>query len=193
MVNTSPYYRTYTYGLNGEPPRYYASWAQGSLPTYMTSINYPTIYGSYGYQYAPGRMTYGAVQADYTTAPTVYSYYLPPRDSASWRVIPDTATSPIITTAAIVVRLPADAALSFQGVWTTQTGAVRHFVTPALSPGDSYTYDISAAWTEGGREVTRKRHITIHAGDRLTVDLTTPQEGPEGTSTLRTRPLPREQ
>jgi uncharacterized protein (TIGR03000 family) len=192
MISTSPYYTTYSYGMNGHPAQYYASWAQGAYPTYMTSINYPTIYGSYGYQYAPGRMTYGAVQADYTTAPMVYGYYLPPQNSVSaWRVIPDTASTPINPTASIDVRLPADAALSFDGTQMTQRGALRHFVTPALTPGNTYAYDISATWNQDGREVSRTRHLTLRPGDHLTVDLTTPE--PAATSTLKTKPLPKQQ
>jgi uncharacterized protein (TIGR03000 family) len=190
MVATSPYYTTYTYGANGQPAEYYASWAQSNLPTYMTSINYPWIYGSYGYQYAPGRMTYGAVLGNYTTSPTVYGYYLPPQNSTSaWRAIPDTASTPIRTMAAIDVRLPADAELSFEGVRMAQRGTLRRFVTPELMPGNSYTYDINATWNEDGREVSRIRHLTLKPGDHLTVDLTTAE--PAATSTLKTKPLPR--
>jgi hypothetical protein len=61
MHLTSPYHSVDTTpNMNGYPPEYYAADATSALPTYLTSINYPTIYGSYGYQYAPGRFTYGA-------------------------------------------------------------------------------------------------------------------------------------
>src|SRR5262245_10874983 len=56
----SPYYRVYGGGeWNAYAPQYYSSFMTGGQPTYLTSINYPTIYGAYGYQYAPGRLTYG--------------------------------------------------------------------------------------------------------------------------------------
>lgn len=73
--------------------------------------------------------------------------------------------------AAIRVRLPADADLWFEGRKTAQTGAARRFVTPALRPGEDYTYDIRARWTEEGREVTRTHRLQVRAGQQLTVDL----------------------
>src|SRR5205807_10324894 len=64
-------------------PRLYDSYATGTLPTYLTSINYPNIYGSYGYMFAPGRFTFSAQPADYTTAPTIYGVYAPETNARS--------------------------------------------------------------------------------------------------------------
>jgi uncharacterized protein (TIGR03000 family) len=188
--STSPFYTTYGYNMNGFPPNYYAGYATGTLPTYMTSINYPWIYGAYGYQYAPGSFTYGAGQSSFTTAPTVYGVYVPPASSlTAYRVFPDTAMTPIQTTASVDVRLPADAELRFEGVPMMLRGTLRRFTTPALDPAGNYIYTVSATWTENGQEVTRNRQVGIRAGDRLTIDFTTPTNGETGTSTLRTRPL----
>src|SRR5258708_6198249 len=63
----SPYYTTFGYAMNGFPPRFYSSYLSGNLPTYLTSINYPTIYGAYGYGYAPGRFVYSAQAGDFST------------------------------------------------------------------------------------------------------------------------------
>jgi uncharacterized protein (TIGR03000 family) len=174
--------------FNGFAPRYYSSYLTGGQPTYLTSINYPTIYGAYGYQYAPGRMTFGATQPSYTTAPTIYGVYLPETTSYLTvdRPILDAAASPMETTATINVHVPADAALTFQGVRTTQTGELRRFQSPALVPGTVYSYDIVATWNDSGREVTKSRHVAIRAGDHLTVDFLAPEEN---TSELRTREL----
>jgi uncharacterized protein (TIGR03000 family) len=188
LTMNSPYY-TYPYSpaLNGFPTENYAGYAQNRLPTYMTSINYPWMYGSYGYFYAPGRWAFGAEQSYYTTGPTIYGadITLDPTLTAN-RVLPDTAQTPLNRTATIDVRVPADAALSFEGVRMNQSGQLRHFVTPQLAPGNAYTYDVTASWRENGREVTRTRNVTIHPGDRLEVDMTTaaPVENP----TLRARP-----
>ena len=191
-TNTSPYYSVQAYDLNGNPPRDYASWAQGNLPTYMTSINYPTIYGQYGYEFAPGRFIYGAGQPSYNVGPTLFSVYASPNPSLMTTMYtPDVASAPVATTASVSVRLPvADAELNFEGVRTTQTGRVRNYTTPPLVPGNNYTYDISASWTENGRELTRTRHVGLRPGDRVVVDFTTPQAEEATSRILRTGPAP---
>jgi uncharacterized protein (TIGR03000 family) len=192
----SPYYGTGGYPLNGYPPGYYSSWAQGNLPTYMTSINYPTIYGRFGYQFAPGRFTYGATQSSYSTAPTLYGVYgaFDPSTMSTVYLLDSAATS-LATTANVEVRLPvADAALRFQGVWTAPTGRSRRFVTPSLVPGNNYSYDISATWTGNHGELTRNRYVELRAGDQVVVDFATGEEITGGTTaTLRARPTPRQQ
>jgi uncharacterized protein (TIGR03000 family) len=106
------------------------------------------------------------------------------------RVIPDTAATPIVNTAAIDVRLPvADAELRFQDTKTQERGTLRRFRSPALVPGSDYTYDITATWTEGGREISQTRQLLVRAGDQLFVDFTTAPPA-QGTSTLRTGALP---
>jgi uncharacterized protein (TIGR03000 family) len=188
MTATRPYY-TYPYSpaMNGFPMSNYTGYAQNRLPTYMTSINYPWIYGAYGYQFAPGRFALGAEQSYYTTAPTTYGADVGLDASMrANRVLPDTAQTPLNRSATIDVRLPADATLSFQGTRMNQTGQLRHFVTPPLAAGNTYTYDVAASWMENGREVSRTRNVTIRPGDRLQLDLTT--VAPEESPTLRARP-----
>jgi uncharacterized protein (TIGR03000 family) len=187
----SPYYGASGHELNGYPPSYYSSWAQGNLPTYMTSINYPTIYGRYGYQFAAGRFTYGAAQSSYSTAPTLYGVYGAFNPSTMSTVyLLDSAATPVATTASLEVRLPvADAALRLQGVWTAPAGRFRRFVTPSLVPGNNYSYDISATWTGNHGELTRNRYVELRAGDHVVVDFATAEETTAGsTATLRAQP-----
>ena len=82
--------------------------------------------------------------------------------------IPDNA-------ALIDVRVPGNAEVLIDGQKTNQAGTMREFVTPALDPGQEFSYDIRARWTENGQEVDRHRKVTFHAGDRLTVNLMAPQ------------------
>ncbi len=186
---SSPYYTTFGFTLNGFRPRFYDSYATGTLPTYLTSINYPNIYGSYGYMFAPGRFTFSAQPADYTTAPTIYGVYAPETNAlVATPALPNTAATPLQTTATINVVLPANAELTFQGVRMAQMGDYRRFATPPLVPGNNYTYDIQATWRENGQVVTRERRVPIQAGDQLTVDLLSPAPSSEGTSILRTQP-----
>jgi uncharacterized protein (TIGR03000 family) len=81
--------------------------------------------------------------------------------------------SPVNDTVTINVTVPADAKIWFDGSTTAQRGKQRQFVSPPLRPGEKYTYDVQVNWKQDGREVTRKRRITIHGGD--VVNLTFPE------------------
>jgi uncharacterized protein (TIGR03000 family) len=71
--------------------------------------------------------------------------------------------------AEIDLQAPADAQVWFDGEKTTQTGALRQFVSPPLTPGRPHTYEVRAAWKEGGREVTESRRLSVRAGERSSV------------------------
>jgi len=162
------------------------------LPTYMTSINYPRIYGSFEYLRPLGVVQPGGVQqSPFTTSPTIYSVYAtPPSAFSPGENILSAAMTPLQTTAFVTVGVPADAELRFEGVRTDVRGTVRRFTTPPLIAGREYTYDIHAIWNENGRQVTKTRHIPVRAGDRLYVDFRLPETTQELTRALRTRPLP---
>jgi uncharacterized protein (TIGR03000 family) len=75
----------------------------------------------------------------------------------------------------IEVRVPAmDADISIGGEKTMQKGMIRRYVSPPITPGRTYTYDINARWLENGREITRYRTLQVQAGQRLGIDLTRP-------------------
>jgi uncharacterized protein (TIGR03000 family) len=100
-----------------------------------------------------------------------------------------TTVAPADTTARVIVRVPEDARLTFGGVPVAQPGRLRTFTTPALTPGQYYTYDIHATWNEDGRTVEKDRHIYVSAGATADVDFLSPPAD-QGTRELRTRPLP---
>jgi uncharacterized protein (TIGR03000 family) len=68
------------------------------------------------------------------------------------------------------VNVPADGQIWVEGEKTTQTGTQRHFISPSLTPGKEYTYDIKAQWQENGKEVTRTKHVQVRPGEHFTVD-----------------------
>jgi uncharacterized protein (TIGR03000 family) len=73
----------------------------------------------------------------------------------------------------IEVRLPAPTAeIAFDGSKTVQTGTLRQFISPPITAGQPYSYQVTARWTDNGKEVTRNRKIEFRAGQRVTVDLT---------------------
>jgi uncharacterized protein (TIGR03000 family) len=188
LTQTSPYYTyTYTPPLNGYTTQYYASYARSGLPTYMTSINYPWIYGEHGYYYAPGRFVYSLMPGPYTTAPTIYYENSQPTLTAT-RYPTESVLRSLGNRAELEIRLPADAELRLQGVKMNERGSLRRITTPTLDPGMDYTYDVNARWMENGMQVSKDRHVMVRAGDKWTVDFTTEPE--ENVSTLRARPRP---
>jgi len=77
-------------------------------------------------------------------------------------------------TAHVAVKVQADAEVWFGEGKTRQTGALREFVSPALTPGKEFTYEVKARWMEGGKEVVQTRQIDVSAGSWKTVDFTRP-------------------
>jgi uncharacterized protein (TIGR03000 family) len=79
------------------------------------------------------------------------------------------------TPAKLDVRVPTTAELWFEGDRTSQTGALRNFVSPELQPGKSFTYTIRAHWTSpNGQVVDETRQVKVQAGRRTIVDFLNP-------------------
>jgi uncharacterized protein (TIGR03000 family) len=158
-------------------------------PIFLTSINYPGVYGSY---------TIGVEARNYDRG-RQFRYYAPAegvalRDPVRLTAIrPPDISTPVTGTASISVRMPSDGELWFQGERMTKTGTFRDFVTPPLLTNREYSYDIRAIWRgKDGREVTRARQLTVRAGDSFDVDLfeiDTPATAVRE-PTLRTMPQP---
>jgi uncharacterized protein (TIGR03000 family) len=67
------------------------------------------------------------------------------------------------------VSVPANAEIWFNGAKTVQSGSRRQFVSPPLTAGRDYFYDVKVKWTKDGKEVVQNRQINVHAGDVLNV------------------------
>lgn len=80
------------------------------------------------------------------------------------------------TTAQLIVQVPAEAEVWLEGAKTRQPGALRHFVTPPLTPSDDYSYEIRARWRDEGREVEQTQKVVIRAGERVRVRFPLPPE-----------------
>lgn len=72
--------------------------------------------------------------------------------------------------ATIVINLPADAKLTFDGVATTSDSNVRRFVTPALAGGD-YNYSIAAEVVREGKKLAAIQTVTVRAGQTTEINL----------------------
>ena len=80
------------------------------------------------------------------------------------------AAGPDASLATIVVRVPADAKVYFDGQPTKQTGTRRTFVTPPLEPGREFPYDLKAEVARQGKAWSRTERITVRAGRTTRVD-----------------------
>jgi uncharacterized protein (TIGR03000 family) len=144
----------YRGGYYGSQP-YYGSYS-GYQPYYGSSYSSP-YYGDYG-QSTWSRPEYYAtpsysVPYDQGT-PTYSSGYTPQAAPAA------------NTTAHVTVRAPADARVWIGGWETPNTGAVREFDSPPLTPGKQYTYEVKAQWQENGRMMNQTQQVDVSAGAR---------------------------
>jgi uncharacterized protein (TIGR03000 family) len=157
----------YSYGYGGAYPYYSGSY--GAYP-----------YSSGSYNYAP-EYNYQDVEP-YVTTPYPDSYYNSPDYIDTTPSVPPTVTvpsTPTDTTAHIDVKVPASAEVWVEGALTHQTGTLRHFVSPSLTPGQEFAYDIRARWTdENGQVVDQTRHVQVHAGGQVMEDFTAPAPAP---------------
>lgn len=137
---------------------------------YYGGLDYQRYYG-YGRDYWP--FWYG----EFRPYVPRYSPALPPAPVAGGHdgvAFYGPAAEPLVArSAALDVRLPAEAELWIEGQKMVQTGADRKFVSPPLPPGQRFTYELRARWKEAGRDVTKTKHIDVSAGDRLLVDFLT--------------------
>jgi uncharacterized protein (TIGR03000 family) len=75
------------------------------------------------------------------------------------------------------VLVPANADIWFSGAKTTQRGDSRLFVTPEISKGGNFVYEIRARWLVDGRRVEQVKNVRVHEGDRVTVDFLNLENG----------------
>jgi uncharacterized protein (TIGR03000 family) len=73
-------------------------------------------------------------------------------------------------TATVVIKLPADAKLYFDDRPTKQVGAERTYVTPELTPGKEYAYQVKIEYTQDGRIMTQTKSVSVRAGQTSRVE-----------------------
>jgi uncharacterized protein (TIGR03000 family) len=101
-------------------------------------------------------------------SPRYYRTYVP----AYTNFAPARVPSPALASTSIRVQVPAQARVWFDNQSTSQTGAVRDFVSPPLTPGQEYRYTVRATWSEDGHEIQRQQVVSFSAGDPVSIDFT---------------------
>jgi uncharacterized protein (TIGR03000 family) len=141
---------------------------------------HPGYYGGGNYReyYAFGR---GWGVADYPMPLPAYPPYYPENYPSLFHryhveppplVVPGAALESLMPVDAAVqfaVEVPEGAAIWIDGAATAQTGTARQFVSPPLTPGKTYSYELRARWTDAGKDVEQTQNVTVRAGDRLKV------------------------
>lgn len=87
--------------------------------------------------------------------------------------VPGPAAAPVQSGGSLVlsVRVPQPAAeVSVDGVMMTQTGTDRLFESPPLEAGQTYQYEVTARWIEGGAMREAKKIATGKAGEVVRVE-----------------------
>jgi uncharacterized protein (TIGR03000 family) len=74
--------------------------------------------------------------------------------------------------ARLIVALPADAALTIDGVATQATSSERVFVSPPLERGRDYTYALEATSSRDGQKVIAREEVVVRAGEETRISLT---------------------
>jgi uncharacterized protein (TIGR03000 family) len=142
-------------------PFFGSSWYGWGYPWPYYYGGFPSWYYWNDYAYNPGP-AYA-----YTPDGTITQTEQPPPPPADTPKLDDNAVL-------IGVRVPEGATIWFDGEKTTQTGTFREFTSPPLEPGQKFSYEIKAVWTENGQEVSRLRRIDVYAGDRMMVNFMSP-------------------
>jgi uncharacterized protein (TIGR03000 family) len=133
-------------------------------------------YASPSYRYASPILAYStpsysvtpSLAASTVASPPQYTVASPPADPPPAQA--DNA-------AHIKVVVPAEAQIFFNGSPTRKVGEEREFVSPPLTPGQSYRYTIEARWMENGREVDQTRTVTVAAGQAALINFNVPDAG----------------
>jgi uncharacterized protein (TIGR03000 family) len=106
----------------------------------------------------------GVLLSSSASAPTHVTVLAAPQAAAA-------ATKQV--TSQITVTLPQeDAELLMEEETVNGVGGTRHFTSPPLRPGDTYTYTFTAKWAPNTyTNMTRSRKVSFRAGDPVTLDL----------------------
>jgi uncharacterized protein (TIGR03000 family) len=74
-------------------------------------------------------------------------------------------------TARVYVTLPADAKLTIDDEPTVSTSESRVFMTPSLTPGKTFHYELKATVVRDGKTETVTKQVAVRAGEETRVNI----------------------
>jgi len=181
-------YGSSCYGSSCHGSRFFG-WSHSSC--HGSSCYGSSCYGCYGSGYGcygscsgcSGYGVYGGVSNNHSAYPIswggsgCYGYGMPQYVTPNVEMVPTIqGMSPIIgmkptaDKAVVSVKLPADAMLYADGQLTRLTSNERTFLTPALTSGQRYQYDLKVEYIREGKPVTDSKKIFVKAGERTDVE-----------------------
>jgi uncharacterized protein (TIGR03000 family) len=152
-------------------PYHYPYW--GEAPTSFHGESVPRVSGLTG---GVGRTSSppGHSLLPWSSTRPLFGHYTPANPAEAAALLPRDSEEEPGSAAYITLRVPAGAEVWFDGARTRQTGPVRQYSSPPLSPGRTYTYQVRVRWEEGGKAVEQTRRIKVQANARVDLDLTRP-------------------
>jgi len=76
--------------------------------------------------------------------------------------------------ATVLVNLPADAKLTFNGWTSANKTTTRRFRTPALQPGEEFAYTLRAEIVRDGQTIVQNHEVVVRAGQETRVNIAFP-------------------
>ena len=163
-----------TGGLLALPP---TSSAQQPMPIYQPPLSSLPNFGYYNPAPPYRPITSYHPFFGYGSSPRYGGHYRLYHYSPHMARIPQDEKPPPDLVAHLILRVPADAELWFNGTKVTgEEGTVRKFASPPLTAGRRYTYSIRAQWQKNGQTIKATREVHVKAGTHIDMDLTKSDE-----------------
>jgi uncharacterized protein (TIGR03000 family) len=93
--------------------------------------------------------------------------FLVPKDEVQNVNFQKTETNPAV----IVVTVPADSKVTFNGWTSSSNSTTRRFKTPDLEPGKEYAYTLRAEITRNGQTLVQTHQVVVRAGQETEVPI----------------------
>ncbi len=103
---------------------------------------------------------------------------------------PAKQTPPSNNAAHLQLIVPENAEVVIEDRKTTRTGSVRQFVSPPLTPGKNFTYQVAIRYRDNNGAMIEEKHaIRVRANDQLRMDFTRTASRPSDRPASETLPV----
>jgi len=155
-------------GAGAHPGGYHGGYYHGGYPYYGRGYGYyPGVSIGIGFYSGYSNGWYGP---DWY-APEIAVSYSSPGPGYAYAGAPPSKPAIAEDRAYITIQLPVSRAeIWIEGEKSVQDRASQEYISPPLTPGKKYYYQVRARWTENGKAVEQKRTFEIYPGKPVLVD-----------------------